>query len=98
MIAFDLYIYFNKMQLILTPNFIKMIEATPIILENYIDWVIMRKSVFLSVCEKNSVEGRTPKECIDHHFKDWTLLAVFWNFVIVDRKFYDVSKLVWEYF
>lgn len=74
-----------------------MIQATPIILENYIDWVIMRKKVFLWVCEKNSVEGWTPEKCIEKHLESWTIKWDFWDFVIVDRKFYDISKLIWEY-
>lgn len=73
------------------------IIATPIILENYIDGVIMRKSVFLWVCKKNSVDWRTPEKCIQKHLEDWTVLGDFWDLIIVDRKFYDISKLVGVY-
>lgn len=66
-------------------------------MENFNDWVIMRKSVFLGVCKRNSVEGWTPEKSIQKHLEGWTLLGDFWDFVIVDRKFYDISKLVGEY-
>lgn len=73
-----------------------MIIATPIILENYIDWVIMRKKIFLSIFRENTDWKITDDEIIKKNEKN--ILGVFWDFIIVDRKFYDISKLRGEYF
>ena len=72
------------------------IQATPIILENYIDGVIMRKKIFLSVFRENTEEKITDQEILEKN-KD-VILWDFWDFLIIDRKFYDVSKLREEYF
>lgn len=73
-----------------------MIIATPIILENYIDWVIMRKSIFLRVFAENSDWKITAEEILEKN-KD-RILWDFGDYLIIDRKFYDISILKWQYF
>lgn len=73
-----------------------MLIATPIILENYIDWVIMRKKVFFRIFRENTEWKITDEEIIKKNEKN--ILGDFWEFIIIDRKFYDISKLRWEYF
>lgn len=74
------------------------IIATPIILENYKNWVIMSKSAFLNCCRDNFLEISKdhpfdPNEIIKKHVEQEHIIWDFWQLVIVDRKFYDVSKL-----
>lgn len=74
------------------------IIATPIILENYKNWVIMRKSAYLN-CVKDSMIWETverdfnPDEIIQKAIEDEKILWDFGDWIIVDRRFYDVSKL-----
>ena len=74
------------------------IIATPIILENYKNWVIMSKSAFINCCRDNFWEISKdhpfdPNEIIKKHVEQEHIIWDFWHLVIVDRKFYDVSKL-----
>lgn len=74
------------------------IIATPIILENYKDWVIMSKQKFLECCRDNhwTVSKDNPfdaKEIIEKFIESWKILGDFDNLVIIDRKYYDISKL-----
>lgn len=74
------------------------IIATPIILENYKNWVIMRKSAFLNCCKDSRkwelVEREfNPDEIIKKFMDDERILWDFWDWIIVDRRFYDISKL-----
>ena len=74
------------------------IIATPIILENYKNWVIMRKSAYLN-CIRDSrrlekVERDfNPDEIIKKAIESEKILWDFGDWIIVDRRFYDVSKL-----
>ena len=79
------------------------IIATPIILENYKNWVIMRKSAYLN-CVRDSRRWETverdfnPDEIIKKAIEDEKILWDFGDWIIVDRRFYDVSKLDQYYF
>ena len=74
------------------------IIATPIILENYKNWVIMRKSAYLN-CVRDSRRTElkerefNPKEIIQKAIETEKILWDFGDWIIVDRRFYDVSKL-----
>ena len=74
------------------------IIATPIILENYADGVIMRRSAFIDCCRDNFWEISEehpfkPNEIIKEHIEKGNILWEFRHLIIVDRRFYDVSKL-----
>jgi hypothetical protein len=74
------------------------IIATPIILENYKNWVIMEKSAFLNCFRDNhwEISKDNPfdvKKIIEKNVENWTIMWDFWNLIIVDRRFYDNSKL-----